>query len=463
MSMKAIILYFLAPLIIFLIFLNYYSRIVPKIPLQHYDEYEWIARSYFFDLFIKGDFANPLWSDYRGYEQAKLGEYYYGLLLYPTYLKEKERKGNSTYRYWQFLADHYFFSLSGKEYEDYKIRIPNFINWRYYDSDIVLLLTDKYGSNFSKISDLIFKARRVNVWVTALTVIVVYFIGLKVSGPLIAVLGSLLYGFNKLIIESSLIAHSEVLFLLFLNIGVYLLLLIFDKKRENNKVNLLFDKRIMLFSLIVTLCSATKLNGFMLLIFFLFLSLFPQIIKNTKKVILNITIVITLTFSFFLILNPFLYSDPLRNFGLMLNLRLKIVQGQTREYTDTFLPSFKSRLVKIYTRFLDPTRTENFNTPYFLRKDSIFYNSFSSFFFVLGVFSALLKFAKEKNNHRPIKIVTIIFFLTQFIMGWYLVLDWSRYYVQLVIFFVLFEALGIKLFTGLLCDFIKKILIYRRH
>ena len=91
-NLKIVIRFYLFPIFIFLTSFIFYQIYLYELPVRYWDEARWIRRGYFFELFIKKDFTNPLWQNYYSYDQPKMANYFFGAALYPFYLKEKNRK-----------------------------------------------------------------------------------------------------------------------------------------------------------------------------------------------------------------------------------------------------------------------------------------------------------------------------------------------------------------------------------
>jgi len=231
------------PLLIFLSFLSFYLFYLKSIPIRYEDEAYWIGRSYFFELFIKTDFNNPLWQSYYSYDQPKLAEYIYGFWLFPKYLIYKREHENIDFG--RFLIAHNLYSIKGKEYAEYKNNLSQFTEWGPHDYNVSSSeLIKKYGEGFKKTVDLIFYARMLNALLLAGYLVIIYFLISSLSGTIIALLTTLFYGINNLILTTGLIAHFEALFLFLFSFGLYLLVRIFSNKEYGIKTLVLFGSLI---------------------------------------------------------------------------------------------------------------------------------------------------------------------------------------------------------------------------
>jgi hypothetical protein len=438
MKKKKIISFLLLPLVIFGIFFSFYLRNFQQPPISYWDEVLWVSRGYHFELFVNRDFNNPLWENYNSYDQPKLAEYFFGAVIFPKYLEAKRAIGKIDYDYITFLTDHnlypFGFGKGANRYKNYKDKQTGYITLRGGDSGTPEVLGLKYGEGIFKTIDLIYTARRANVILLALSVVVVYFLARTIFGTEVAVLSVLFYGFNNLIVYYGLMAHSEALFLLLFNLGLLLLVLRFGKKKKCFKIFIPF-------SVVAALCTATKLNGLMLIIFFNIFILFEIITLCVKEDFLaagksfsQLLLVNLLSFAIFVSLHPFLYKNPLQETIFLYTYRGNQTQRLTRIFSEVHLPNFPNRIITMYKKFFIKGDIIRETPPVYLMKFPLF---------LLGIGVLLMKALERKAKNREIKIVLVLFIMVQITMGLYLLLDWDRYYVPLAPFFALFQAVGV--------------------
>lgn len=160
-------------LTLFIFSTSFYNSQYKKIPICYWDEYYFIGQSYFFELYLKKDFKKALWQGYFSYEQPKLVEYFYGLYLYPYYLKTK--KNNQYKNYIDFLIDHNFYYTEGIENEKLKIK-RNFIDWGKNPAEVTnvsaYFLINKFGDKLEKTINLIYQVRQANVYLLSFAVVI---------------------------------------------------------------------------------------------------------------------------------------------------------------------------------------------------------------------------------------------------------------------------------------------------
>ncbi len=426
------------PYVLFLVLVFCYSAYSKTIPVSFWDEVPWVGKSYFFQFYIHGDFNNRIWQSGESYDQPKLAEYSYGVWLYPLYLSAKQHNGKQ-FDYTQFLIKNGFYEIDESymnTYADYK-RYSNVIKFDDRDSGFPEDYVAKYGEESLKPIILIYQARVLNIFLLASAVIFAYFFVLQSAGVIPAVIFSFLYGFNSLIIDAGLKAHSEALFLFTFNAAFLFMSLYFAKGRK-----ILY---LLLFSLFVGLCMSTKLNGSMLLAIFFISNIILIFVLRKKRIedILLGLLPILISLIIFVSLNPFTYSDPYKNVRYMFDWRMKVASVyQANSFKEALLPDKVSRVKKIFENFYFSEQVPYFNGIGIVEQ-IISLKNYGTYLFVLfflGLFYSL-KLALQKNITAI--VICCSFFTSLASMSYYLILDWSRYYAHLPLFFVMFQLLGL--------------------
>ena len=222
--------FYLIPLVIFLIFIFFYLLVQKNITVSYYDEMIWTGRSYFFDFFIRKDFKNNIWKPPESSDQPKLGEYLYGAWLYKDYLID--RINNPELDYSKFLIKNGLYNQNLSETSQFQETDDGTSN--YY--------LQKYGVESLKTINFIYKARKINVFLLAGAVITGYYIFVVLNGNVVpALIFSFMYGLNNLLINTSLKAHSEALFILLFNLSLLNMLLYFIKKNQHKYLSANFN------------------------------------------------------------------------------------------------------------------------------------------------------------------------------------------------------------------------------
>jgi len=413
------------PGLLWLIFAYGYSLYVYKIPVRYWDEFAWVGRSYFFDLFIRADFDNMAWRGYESYDQPKLAEYAYGAWLYPWYLRERGVKSLDSYR--QFLAKHHLYGaeaeIQEKEFND---------NYEYFD------YLDDYVAKYRQDAlEVIYQARKLNVWLLAASAVAVYLVAGELMGVFWAVVTAIIYGFNALLINVGLVAHSEALFLLLFNAAIFFLSRYFSRDHQ--------DICLWIFSVLAGLCMSTKLNGVILLIFlWLDGGLFWALFKKRQFYWIRLLLSTLIAGVVFVSLNPFVYSNPVQKTLDMFRWRMTAARDQAERFVDVSLRSSRQRILRIGTNFYGYKNRDYYNGNYLF--DGVlaqnFFTKCYGYLLIMGAIDWGQRWLRKKKE-----VVVLVFCLVFLVatMSVYLVLDWDRYYVPLLLFVNLLQISGLRM------------------
>lgn len=180
-----------------LLFLNSY---VNKNLSYHADEYEWVGRSYFFDLLIQQKFQDPLWQSYYSYDHPKLVYYLYGAYLYPSYLYSQESS------YTDFLKKFHII-------QDGTDDTPSWyaIQYAYKSIDETSNCQNKYCQSIL----LIDQVRILNIIMLSFTTVLIYLITRLILNSIYSTVVTILWIMNPIINIWGVMAVGEGTFLLF--------------------------------------------------------------------------------------------------------------------------------------------------------------------------------------------------------------------------------------------------------
>lgn len=430
-------------LLIFSFLIFEYSSFLKKIPFSFYDEILWISHSVFFQYYIHGNFSDQIWTTRESYDQPKLTEYIFGAWLYPKYLKEEKESINKNIDYEEFLIKNGFSefkSISKHQLVD----STKSIKYTPADSGDKNYFLSKYGTDSLKTLELILHVRNLNMLFLIIAVFFTFLIAKNYINYYLALAFSIIYGTNSLIVNSSLKAHSEALFLLNFNVAVFFMIQYFKKRKF---YSLLF------FSLFSGLCFSTKLNGLSLLILFIILNTIFLIFckKNRLKIIFYSLISSCMVLLVFFIFNPFVHKNFVKNILYMFNWRVYLANYvQMPGNIEIHLPNFESRILRIFNNYYFSKNRIYFNKPINVQ---IFHTNFYHFlFFLLGLIYSI---KKSINKNIDFIILLNIFLLLLFLTGLYLFLDWDRYYINLSFFFIFLQFLGIVEFFKFIFSFLR--------
>ena len=143
----------------------------------------------------------------------------------------------------------------------------------------------------------------------------------------------------------------------------------------------------------------------------------------------------------------------------MFRHRLKSADIQSIQFPNDYLPTPISRLNQIYVNFFNSDYyTNTFNNLYFtplITKHSLAnYPALLIFIFSNGIFSEL--YYAFKGSKKSV-ILLLVFTCILITMSFYLKLNWERYYIQLVLFIVLYQTIGVIFLYNLCKKFLIKV------
>jgi len=447
-----IIRYIFLPILFFIFFfflyrheaINYSSK-------YHFDERDWISRSFYFETFINRNFKSELWNNYKIDGDPRLASYIFGFSIYPDYLKVKKNKGND-YDMLSYLIDNNYYPkeyLSKsiiKKYDKYVP--PEFINWssRAASGKTPNELLKIYGPNFQKTINIIFKAEKISIFFLILSILVVYLITIISTNSILAsIMTTFLYGLSFLVFEYGTIAYAEGILLFLINLSVLDLVIYFNSKNKIVK-----NLCVLFFPIIAALANQTKSNGLLLMIiycFFIILKVVMQkninILTVLKSMLLEILIPVLIFVFVYIITNPFLWFNPIRNTIFQYKWTLNISLNQQKEYPKYALFNGKDRIMCIYNS-LFANRYGGGLKPYFLKNPllSKIYTILIDAFFTIGIANLFYKLIKNRRltGDGVLLIITLLFYI---FLIFYLLIAWDRYLVHMVFFIFYITVQGL--------------------
>lgn len=212
----------------------------------------------------------------------------------------------------------------------------------------------------------------------------------------------------------------------------------------------------LIFSLLVGLCISTKLNGIMLVAVYMVIHVsdcFYSKKRTIASVILYPLFVLGIILFTFCVLNPFVYRKPLEHIVYLFQYRIDEASAQSVLRWKAFLPTPLSRLIQIFRNFYDPASTMKFNGLYSLPSIIPPNHPVLLLLFLNGIIYEIIRVYKG-NKTSFILLATFIVVLCS--MSGYLVLNWERYYIHLVMFFVMYQSIGLFAFAHTIIGFYKK-------
>jgi hypothetical protein len=243
--------------------------------------------------------------------------------------------------------------------------------------------------------------------------------------------GAMAYATNSLVVTSALKAHAEGLFLFLFNLSIWLMLCFFKTKSW---------KTLLMLAITIGLCTNTKLNGLMLLpIFSVTFILWTRKNINWLSILGGSLTILLITASLLIIINPFLYDNPIGKSGVLFEKRALAASIQANLFPEAALKDPIVRLVKIGENFFSPFKIKIFNEVYGLNLESKLWSFGLIATFVAGILKVFMEAVKGNSHHQFILLMSCVIVVS---MLGYLILDWDRYYILLVLPMVYFQLIG---------------------
>jgi hypothetical protein len=426
---KSIILFFFILIIACFYYFHDYKNHIFFI-----DEYEFMRKSYYFDLlFMKHDLKDRRWYNEKfdsGAAQPKVGPYIFGFVLHLSGIKNIETKLNDIgFNNIKVNGNYWWFSL-----------------WMHKPSTFPLDLHESLK--------IIWIGRITAIIFTIGTVCLIYIIGSLIYGNLFGFIVSLIIIFNRLLSIEGKFAMTDTMQLFFFLLN--LLLCRFWLRALYSRNNNYYFMVNFLIGVNAAFAIGTKVSAIMLPIFLLsvisLILLTQNTFKQVKKIIFGILIIgITCVFIFYL-LHPFIQKDPIYSFLYMFQNRLDGAKNYYRLiFPESAIYDRKTAVYLIIKHTLIPNgKYTNFHLGFI----PIDYG-----LFLMGIVLTIKKAAKsiisKKTIHDNILLPlwTIVVFCC---LIYYLMNDWSRYYLTLISCFTFVEAYALSIIIKTIRSFFVK-------
>ncbi|HUV46981.1 MAG TPA: phospholipid carrier-dependent glycosyltransferase [Candidatus Bathyarchaeia archaeon] len=399
------------------------------------DEFSYLAKSRYFELYRKGDFSNPAWQENDAVDQVKLMEYIYGLpslLLYGKSFKQvavEESSANRNYYNYSFWSKWYGKTLKLLELTP-RLRMIVF-----FSRTISSLFTVCY----------IFLAVFLIFFIFRSYFLAFFSFIFLISHPVINIHGR------------QILADSALNFFLLLS---FLGGLVFWRNFWLRKSKRLFLP-VILAGLAAGLAASTKINGFMAVIFFVFVMLIAGFLtaglekkqikkRRLKKIIFSLYIFLFLSFSIFYLLHPTIWKNPAAGVKRFVDWRVYITEFYQQTFPHESVTSFLKAFYLLFSRvpgylaevgsigfiYVNEFGKQNF-LPYFIINLTLF---------LLGIVLFFLNLTKKRNFYKSLEFISAIWSLvTIIVVAFYLKLDWTRYYWPCFLPFLIIDSMGLKL------------------
>lgn len=307
----------------------------------HPDEYIFVRRAEFLDLYLNGDFNNPVWQSYDSYDVPKFAEYIYGFSLY--------LQGHTNLN--QYFSQVQFIGNGQDELGEGNWQKQEALFQKYAFIDLQKMPLDI----LTKIEPILLARQAATLFSLGL-LIAVFIIGLRINGWLTGIIASILVYNNFLSSEIMVKAMGDSV-LIFLILAHFLLTLSLIKKFiVTKKLNYWL---LLIIGITGGLATATKLNGGLTAVYFslvLLMGLIPWSVLTKQKMTVFFKGFGSLVISFmvFCLINPFTWKSPISESLFMIKFRQKVFIEQQTNFPYWTLTSLAMRLQATDWKFFIP-------------------------------------------------------------------------------------------------------------
>ncbi|MEA2056541.1 MAG: hypothetical protein U9O78_02365 [Patescibacteria group bacterium] len=426
MKTKRIILFYL-----FLILAAISFWLQGQSALLHDDEYIFVGRSKFFDYYIAADFNNPLWQSFESYDVPKLGEYFYAGYL-------KLFAGNQS-------VDHYleetgfYQSLNSPVFIRYLENLghqlekaPGQYNQSFMNLDWAQLLSllrkksiklYELPAKTLEQTQAILIARQAAFILAIFNLVLIFIVADELDQPPLGLIVVTLLTINTNFREIAVRAMGDTPLLTMTLFSFLLSQVVADKLAQDKKVSL---APLAAAGFVIGLGISIKLNLVLSLIHFLTFLIYSSATKQKAlNIFKNCSIVTGIAWLSFALLNPFIWSAPLKKSLFMFQHRLNIFKHQQAYAPDLALNSIQERILAVF--------------------NGVFGCDFIGLVFagltIIGILVILAKVVQRTRNQpffdktAPPLFLNFLLFIT--IVGLptiiFVPLDWPRYYFLLTV------------------------------
>ena len=400
----------------------------------HDDEIMFVGRSYFLDHYLQADFQNKIWKSFDSYDVPKFGEFSYALLLksYFNFSSSKEYLSQTNF-YNAFSSEEFLSYLNSKGYE--KDEVPKEFNSKFMNTewaDFLKFLREEKHTSISEFPETttknlktIFIARKLAVIIAFLNLFLVFLICSKMKNITQGIICIIMLIFNKSFITISTRAMGDGFFLM----TILSSFILSQKIIEDYSIKKKFNTPLLLsLGIIIGIGISSKLNAGLALIYFSSLILI-LIFKN--KILINkgiVAIIITTITSYltFLLLNPFTWTNPIKNSLFMIQHRIEVFKIQQLYFPDIATITLKTKVI-------------NTIKSVFFANTNMLWGLILLLSAVLGFSFILKKYLKFKNDFFKLSLLllTVVIAIPTII---FLPLNWLRYYYPIIILVNIFSS-----------------------
>jgi hypothetical protein len=383
-----------------------------------WDEYNFLKKAYYLDLYVARDFADSRWYDSENGAQPKVGPYIYAIAL----------KLTGVHNFDNYFAKIHFndFFIGDKLWYEYYL-------WK--------VIPPPENGDFVPIYRVLTVGRIASTLFFLATLTLVFLAASRIKGFGFALVSVIAIGFTNAFLVLGRVAMTDNMLLFFLYLGLYLSIVYKDLLSDEKRRSGIFP-----ISFLLGVCAAfgagVKITGILIILFitlfFLILDLtYKNKIKIRNLLVINYLLILFVFTAVFYLLHPYLYKNTLYNFYYMFDGRLQgALEFQFQDPNLAVLGKFEAfkLLIKRSLIFFD-------DSPYVYFPVKVV----NVLFFVYGTYklckSLYDSFVLNKIVNSELVFCLWLFVLVLF-LPFYLSGDYLRYYLPVISGFVVVGAYG---------------------
>ncbi len=401
----------------------YFINLAKSIPYSYYDEFWMISDSYLSEYYFKGNWHSNVWDSFDAKHQPMVTRLVISAAICPYYFKAKmllPKQERKSFSYSKFLISSGFaYSKTNNKINIEFLETNDYKKW-IVDANAVGSKQDfvsKYGEWVKLPISFIDAFRHLNALILSLTLVFIYYYFKSTRGHLFSLILTILLVTNKILVESSLKAHSEALLFLLSVFSLYFIIEFLEK---------FSFKSLFKVSSSIALTASTKINGIFLYPALIVLIALLKTKKSPKLLKLKYILLSgLLIFAIFSLLNPHILMDPWKNTLDMYALRYKFAVSQSNYWSEEALSNIPERLWAIYDNSF---KTQNI--PQIV----------NVFLFLMGLIKEIRKVYLGDNLASTFLFSFLVLLIA---MLNYLLINWVRYYIPLVFFIIYYQTIGL--------------------
>ena len=405
------------------------------------DEWSFIRKSYYLDLYLNRNFSDPRWYSRDDPAQPKVGAYIYGIMLRLAGMRDIEKSLHETgftrttqegKRWWDDLL-----------YRRIKVPRSELVSRPacFFRRSTFTQTQSDFPQELLPHLKIIWMGRRTSLLFTLGAVILLFCFARVMKSFLLGFLSALLVALNPLMFSSGSLAMTDSMQQFFFNINLLLTWFFLKAVGKQN------SKRALALSLFLGVNAAlslgVKVSGVLILPFqtLIFLSLFMLQKKRNKPrgiLLRSGGLLIASFLTVFVALHPYLYRDTARHFLAIFTNRLEISERDQRLLPIWAVQTRQKAIEFILGRNLLPQGTYT-NFP--IGKVPI-----DGFLFLAGLWFVRKKAIYEFSRRKMLSSELILLLWAAVAIGGlilYLQNDWPRYYLPAEVAITLFQAYAI--------------------